>query len=86
MAHAEQKQPKPSKLPVEARKSPQPKTSAQEKPDSERKQHAAYGYKNHEDYPEGADASDAPAKRWTGAPADQADAETPNRRRRDPKP
>lgn len=86
MAHADQKQPKPSKLPDEARKSTDRKTGGEEKPDSERKQHAAYGYKNHEDYPEGADASDAPAKHSTDAPRDRTDAETPNRRRREPKP
>ncbi len=86
MAHAEQKQPKPSKLPQEAQKVPERKGGAQEKPESERKQHAAYGYKNHEDYPEGADASDAPAKHSTDAPRDRTDAETPNRRRREPKP
>jgi hypothetical protein len=87
MAHAEQKSPsapKPSELPDEANTKPDDKADAHGKPESERMQHAAYGYKNHEDYPEGADASEAPAQH---TPSDKADdAATPARRRRDPKP
>lgn len=49
---------------------------------AQRKQHAAHGFRNHEDYPEGAADSDAPRKPDNGAAEDG----TPNRRRRDPKP